>query len=200
MKTSEEKKNIFEAINEVMKDISPISKDRKNAKQGYNFRGIDDAMNAMSPLFTKHGIFPTIQSVVDIQTDEVESANGNKGYHYVRRFTIRFYSIDGSFVDVISDGEAIDYGDKASNKAMSVAYREAIFKTFVIPFGNDDIENHDHNVLKTAQKVSDCPRCGNPMAISKAGNPYCPGKYNGSCNPKPEHSEAALKFIESLND
>ena len=49
---------IYKAINAVQADlaISGISKDRKNAMQGYSFRGIDDVYNALSPLLAKHGL------------------------------------------------------------------------------------------------------------------------------------------------
>lgn len=184
-----ETKNIFKAINEVMKELEPIAKGRKNEQQGYMFRGVDDVMNALSPLLTKHGIFPSIVDTQDVCKDEVVSAKGTKGYHYVRRYTIRFYATDGSFVDVKSDGEAIDYGDKASNKAASVAYREAMFKTFVIPFENDDIENADHELKPQPAKPVQakpaqlpplvCSGCGKNALLSFRKDPnvgvsYCP--------------------------
>lgn len=146
-------KSIYQAINNVMKDIKPIAKGQKNTQQNYSFRGIDDAMNSLSPIMQKHGIFPAIVDGKDIESHQVTSIRGGVGYRTVKRYTIRFYATDGSYIDVISDGEAIDYGDKGSNKAMSVAYREALFKTFIIPFGNDDIENHNHD-LQDTQKTA----------------------------------------------
>ena len=157
---------IFEAINKIMTDLEPISKSRKNEQQGYMFRGVDDVMNAIAPLMTKYGVFPSIVDTQDIYKDEVVSAKGTRGYHYVRRYTIRFYATDGSFVDVKSDGEAIDYGDKASNKAASVAYREAILKTFVVPFKGDDIENSDHEIVPEKPIVKSIPP--KPLAQTSA--------------------------------
>lgn len=137
---------IFGKISAVMKDIGPIAKDRKNTQQGYAFRGIDELMNAISPILTKNGVFPATLNVEGVLYESVTSKSGGSGTHLIRRFTFRFYAEDGSYVDTMADGEAIDYGDKASNKAYSVAYREAIFKMFVIPFENDDIENADHEL------------------------------------------------------
>ena len=153
--------DIYGAINAVMKEIGPISKDRQNTQQNYKFRGIDDAMNAFQPLFAKYGIVPCITNIQDIVSEPVLSKSGGAGYHYVRRFTIRFSALDGSFIEVMSDGEAIDYGDKSSNKAMSVAYREALFKTFIVPFENDDIENYNHSLEMSTRndkpKIDDLP-------------------------------------------
>ena len=42
---------VYQAIAYVMRDMSAegISKDRRNQQQNYNFRGIDDVYNALSP-------------------------------------------------------------------------------------------------------------------------------------------------------
>lgn len=137
---------IYGAIANILKDIEPVKKERKNTQQNYMFRGVDDAMNALSPLLAKHGVFPATAGVENILFEEVTSKSGSAGYHLIRRYTFRFYAEDGSFIESIADGEAVDYGDKASNKAYSTAYREALWKLFVVPFNNDDTENHDHDL------------------------------------------------------
>lgn len=52
---------IQSAIVGVMKDIAStgIAKSQRNLQQGYNFRGIEAAMNELSPLLVKHGITVT---------------------------------------------------------------------------------------------------------------------------------------------
>jgi ribosomal protein L12E/L44/L45/RPP1/RPP2 len=141
-----EKQTIYERIVKVMQEVEPIAKGRTNTQQNYKFRGVDELMNAVSPILSKHGVFPTVASVTDVSTESVTSKSGGQGWRLVRRYTFRFYAEDGSYVDTTADGEAIDYGDKASNKAYSVAYREAMFKMFVIPFQNEDIEEVSHDV------------------------------------------------------
>jgi hypothetical protein len=139
-----------------MEDMGPLGKNKKNVQQGYTFRGIEDLMNEFAPLATKHGIFPVTTAISDVANEPVTSKAGATGYRTVRRFTFRFYAEDGSFVETTADGEAIDYGDKSSNKAYSVAYREAIYKMFVVPFADDDIENHDHD-LKAPEQPKTAP-------------------------------------------
>lgn len=156
-----ETKTIFAKINAVMKEIDPIAKARKNTQQNYQFRGIDELMNMIAPLMTAHGIFPVTANVESILSENVTSKSGGIGYHLIRRFTFRFYAEDGSYVETIADGEAIDYGDKSSNKAYSVAYREAMFKIFVIPFENDDIENDAHD-LQPEKKTAAAPTAPAP--------------------------------------
>jgi hypothetical protein len=149
----EESKKIFTQINEVMKEMGAVTKDKTNAQQGYKFRGVDAAMNAFKPILAKHGVFPAIVKIEDLSFDAVTSKAGAQGSHGIKRLTIRFYATDGSFIDVQSDGEAIDYGDKTCNKVMSVAYREALFKTLVVPFETEDIEDTNHDLKPTAPAV-----------------------------------------------
>jgi len=158
-----EKQLIHGAIIKVMQEVEPIAKARTNTQQNYKFRGVDELMNAISPILSKHGVFPTVQSVTDVSSDAVTSKSGGQGWRLVRRYTFRFYAEDGSFVDTIADGEAIDYGDKASNKAYSVAYREAMFKMFVIPFQGEDIEEVSHDIAKPRPATKAAPK---PAATS----------------------------------
>jgi hypothetical protein len=44
-----------------------------------------------------------------------------------------FYTTDGSSVESVVVGEAMDSGDKSMNKAMSAAFKYACFQTFCIP-------------------------------------------------------------------
>jgi hypothetical protein len=48
---------IYQAIPKVMRSIGAVAKDRKNPQQGYQFRGIDDLLNAAQPAFIEHGVF-----------------------------------------------------------------------------------------------------------------------------------------------
>ena len=51
--------NVYQAINAVQADLSQvgIAKNRTNTQgAGFKFRGIDDVLNALSPLLAKHGL------------------------------------------------------------------------------------------------------------------------------------------------
>ena len=59
---------------------------------------------------------------------------------------------DGSLHTVKVFGEAMDRSDKATNKAMSAAYKYACFQTFCIPTeGDNDTENNSHTVKPKTQ-------------------------------------------------
>lgn len=123
--------------------VMGIGKDARNAQQGFNFRGIDSVMNAISPLLVKHSllIIPNIESR---EVSEKASKNGGVLFYTVLRVSYSIVNVlDGSSVRVGPFyGEAMDSADKSTNKAMSVAYKYMIFQTFCVPVqGMDDPDN-----------------------------------------------------------
>jgi len=137
---------VYKAINAVQAALakSGISKLRRSDQGGgYDFRGIDDVYNALAPLLAEHGlcILPrTLSRSCDLRT----SAKGNALYYVVVEVEFDFVAAeDGSKHTIKTYGEAMDSGDKATNKAMSAAYKYAAFQAFSIPTEADnDTENN----------------------------------------------------------
>lgn len=127
-----EKKNIFETINAVMAEIGAIGKNSQNEKQGFMYRGVDAVMNALNPAFIKHRLFVTPE-VISQKREERVTEKGKNLIYSILLVKYTFYAEDGSSVFVIVPGEGMDSGDKASNKAMSSAFKYACFQTFCIP-------------------------------------------------------------------
>jgi len=130
---------IHSATIEAMRTIAKtgIAKLHKAALGGatVNYRGIEDAMNAMSVILTDCGITVT-PSYSDIQIQE--RAKGDPKDGKATRFAIvrgkfSFAATDGSAVACEVYGAAMDSGDKAVTKAQSVAFRTALFQQFVVP-------------------------------------------------------------------
>lgn len=126
---------IQRAVNRVIEALSKdgISKDKKNEQQNYSFRGIDDVYNALAPIIAAAGlnVFPTVKS----RECEVRmTAKGTAMYSVVVEADFDFVAVeDGSRETVSTFGEAMDTGDKATNKALSAAYKYACIQTFCIP-------------------------------------------------------------------
>lgn len=141
---------VYKAISAVQKALSErgIGKERKNQQgAGYNFRGIDDVYNAVTPLLVKHGLC-VIPRVVSQKTTDRVSNKGSILIYATVEVEFDFVSVlDGSHHLVKTYGEAMDSGDKATNKAMSAAYKYAAIMTFGIPTeGDNDTENHTHEL------------------------------------------------------
>ena len=136
---------IYKQIAKVMADVGPIAKEQTNVQQGFKFRGVDDIYNALHSVLATHGVF-TVPKILGRTRSEVVNSKGTKGQHVITNFSFRFYAEDGSFVDAETDGEAIDWGgDKASNKAASIAHKYALLQVFCIPTKEEkDPDEHSH--------------------------------------------------------
>ena len=63
---------------------------------------------------------------------------------------------DGTKHTVCTVGEAMDSGDKSTNKAMSAAYKYMAFLTFCIPTeGDNDADGSTHEVKEPQQAFKD---------------------------------------------
>jgi hypothetical protein len=137
---------IHEKIIAIMGEIGAIAKDKRNTQgTGYNYRGIDGVMNALSPLFIKHGVFLSPEVIEKIREERTSRSGGNLIYS-VLTVKYTFYAADGSSVVATVVGEGMDSGDKASNKALAVAMKYAMFQVFCIPteeMVDPDSESHE---------------------------------------------------------
>lgn len=136
---------IYSKIPAIIADLKPIGKDAKNQQQGWNFRGIDQVYDALMPLMAKHKVF-TIPNVIDSKTEERKTRNGASLIYRVLTIEYTFYAEDGSFVKAAVIGEGMDSGDKAANKAMSIAHKYALFQALCIAtkeVEDPDRESHD---------------------------------------------------------
>jgi hypothetical protein len=141
---------VYKAINAVQSDLSEvgIAKNKRNTQgSGYNFRGIDDVYNAIAPLLAKHGLC-IIPRMLARTSEERQSKSGGALFYVTVEAEFDFVSAeDGSKHTARTFGEAMDSGDKATNKAMSAAYKYAAFQTFAIPTeGNPDADAETHEV------------------------------------------------------
>jgi len=144
---------VYKAINAVQAELSVqgIAKNQRNGQgAGYNFRGIDDVLNALSPLLSKHGLC-ILPRVLARECVERQSKNGGALFYITVEVEFDFVSSeDGTKHTVKTFGEAMDSGDKATNKAMSAAYKYACFQAFSIPTeAKEDADYQTHEVKPT---------------------------------------------------
>jgi hypothetical protein len=147
---------VYEAICAVTSDMSRegISKDRKNAQQGYSFRGIDDVYNALSPLLAKHKLVVIPRMIARTQVERTTTKGGAIFYTVVEAEFDFVSADDGSKHTARTFGEAMDSADKSTNKAMSAAYKYAAFQTFAIPTeGDNDADGTTHQVAPTVSEA-----------------------------------------------
>lgn len=126
--------NVYESIAEVATDLAQIgiAKSSKNTMQGFNFRGIDAVYNTLAPLLAKHKLC-ILPRCLERECVERTNAKGTALFYVTVKAEFDIVAADGTKHTVATYGEAMDSGDKATNKAMSAAYKYAAFQTFCIP-------------------------------------------------------------------
>lgn len=150
--------SVYKAINAVQAELAKtgILKSRRNTQgTGYNFRGIDDVYNAIAPLLAQHGLC-ILPRILARTCDERQTQKGGAIFYVTVEAEFDLVCAeDGSKHTVRTFGEAMDMSDKATNKAMSAAYKYAAFQTFAIPTEADnDADAHTHELKARAPKHS----------------------------------------------
>lgn len=138
----------YEAMVAVMREIDAIAKSRQadSSMGGYSFRGYEDALEALAPACRKHGLLAPIKTGEAVQREYV-TKGGSVMHWWSLPVEVHFCGGPDDYIVAGTEGEAADTGDKAVSKAVSVAYREIMFKTFVIPVlgMNYDTEGGDED-------------------------------------------------------
>ena len=128
---------VVQALSLVMADIGAVAKSGVNQQQKFYFRGVDAVVNAASPAFRRRGVvvIPTLleKSRTSSQTKSGSTLN-------VVEVTVKytFHGPAGDSVCAVVAAEAFDSGDKATAKAMSVAFRTALLQTLALPTDEAD--------------------------------------------------------------
>jgi hypothetical protein len=148
---------VLVAIHAVSKALSQegIAKARKNEQQGFRFRGIDEVMNALAPLLVEHGLVIMPRILERTETVRTTKSGGNMYSVTVAAEFVFLAVADGSTVTARTYGEAMDSGDKGTNKAQAHAYKYAAFQTFCIPTEGSGDTDSDAN---TPEETVAAPR------------------------------------------
>ena len=138
-----EKPQIHEALALVMDDVKAVAKKDRNEAQRFNFRGIDATLNAVGPALRKHGVV-VLPTVIEHTYDTVTSRNGSLMGHVLVKVQYDFIGPAGDRLTCTVMGESMDTGDKATPKAMSVAFRTALLQALTLPTDEPDPDSETY--------------------------------------------------------
>lgn len=138
-----EQMTVHQALSKVMAEVQAVRKDSKNQAQRFNFRGIDAVMNAVGPALRKHGV-TILPEDVEVHRSNGTTANGKQTAEVVIKVTYRVYGPAGDSIHGKVAAEAMDFGDKAIAKAMSVAYRTFLLQALTIPTDEPDPDSESY--------------------------------------------------------
>lgn len=155
---------VYEALAAVMDDVQAVKKKDKNEAQRFMFRGIDAVVNAVGPALRKHGV--TVSPRVDLYEYGTVTTSGGKAMGHVRVLvTYTFHGPAGDSLPAQAPGEAFDAGDKATPKAMSVAFRTALLQALALPTDEPDPDSQAYERVAPAP-----PTLGTLLAEAEASS------------------------------
>lgn len=136
--------------------VKGIGKGRRNTQQGYSFRGIDDFYNALAPELAAARLCILPRCLLR-ELVERRSAKDAALFYITVTMEFDFVSAEDGSKHVVGPfyGEAMDSGDKATNKAMSAAYKYCVMQTFAIPVEGQTVDSEvdSHEVLPELDPV-----------------------------------------------
>lgn len=182
---------IFTSLADINRELEAIGKEQINETQKFKFRGIDDVYNALNPLLKRYSVFCTPE-VIDNKRETTSTIKTKKDKYgeeitytqtavsVVLTVKYSFFTVDGSSVSVTVCGEGLDYGDKATPKAMAIAHKYALLQLFCIPTQDGDDPDKDAFTRGSLNK----PAAAKKNAPTPKPNPAPASDENTPANPK----------------
>ena len=152
--------HVYEAINQVMAAMAKegIAKTRRNTQgAGYDFRGVDDVMNALSGHLADANLMILPRAISRESIERQTKAGGALFYTTIQMEYDFVSALDGSKHTCSMFGEAMDTSDKSSNKAASAAFKYVCFQGFCIPLEGEG-EDADSKTHEPKSKVPTPPK------------------------------------------
>jgi len=155
-KMSDQKPAIHEALVSVMEEVKSVAKKDRNESQRFNFRGIDAVVNAVGPALRKHGVL-VLPEVLEHRYETATSSKGTPMGHVIVKVAYTFIGPAGDSLTCSVMGESMDIGDKATPKAMSVAFRTALLQALTLPTDEPDPDSESYERGAPKQAVERTP-------------------------------------------
>lgn len=159
--------SIVQLLVEILGELPSIGKEgtAPEGMGGYSFRKIDDILNEANPLLAKKGVLP-VPTVLKRVGEERQTRNGTALYVVHLKVRYRFYGAPrGDYLDAVVWGEGMDNFDKATNKAMTTAFKNALIQVFAIATGEPDPDSGEHEETVGSRR----PRSGGNSGGQKRG-------------------------------
>ena len=184
----------------LIEKINAISEEAKNkfkpdlVKYGKNFRAISESavLDVLSPLLKKYNLAYNIEiksSELHLETIKAGSDNNGNAIEqllFVANCVVELRVGDGDFefipqyesptnipfITFEGWGSGVDYGDKATGKAITAAVKYALFKGFRLQY-SDDPDAEESKPIETVQDVA--PEKATELPVSKKMLSYIQG-------------------------
>lgn len=150
---------VISAIAQVMAEVTSVSKDDQfsGGQTRFAYRGVDRVVKALSAAMRKHKVVMVPVCSAIPEYIQVATSQGKPASMARVLVTYRIYGPAGDYIEAAAPGEAMDSGDKAVSKAMSVAWRTALLQAFFLPTEEPDPDSEGYELGQRHQPAQPSP-------------------------------------------
>jgi len=183
---------IQDCMAKVMGDVREVAKNDVNQAQHFTFRGVDAVVNAVAPALRKYGVI-VMPVYTSVEYQPFSTTKGSQMMCARVLVTYRFTGPGGDFMEAQVVAEAFDSGDKATAKAMSVAFRTALLQALALPTDDLDPDAETYDVGEST--VEPPPRTGHVTSSSTGEDATASDTHGGSRRSTTPDASPALSVV-----
>lgn len=190
----EEKKNVYQKIAEVMKEVQYLSKDDTVEFKTTKYKGISEEKVTMAVRKAMLQVGLVIIPVEQIRTKNGQITAVDTKY--------RIQNIDdpNDYIIAVSCGEGADTQDKGTGKAMTYSYKYLLLRTFAIPTGEDpDKIASDEITAKMEEERKKLENALSRIIIALCDNNQDAARKFWRANIKENDIESLKRYIDDYN-
>ena len=169
---------IHQRLAAILAELPSIGKDARNTQQNFDYRSHDAVLNALNPLMSKYGVF-VVPDVIERQVDTRKTSGGSTMYEVNLRVAFAFYGPLGDNIVATAWGEGTDMGDKSTNKATTMAFKNVLAVVFAIATAEYDTDAASpEETVRDRPGAQERPPGGRQRASTRQqrGQRFDPGK------------------------
>lgn len=131
--------SLAEAVCRVMAEVAYVQKDKQMMGGGsYKYVSVEAVIDVLRPEMIRQQLILLPSAVEPLNLETFEGKNGGRQNRTQVKYTFRLiHAPTAQTEEVVVIGEAIDVGDKSSNKAMTAARKYALIMAFNLETGVD---------------------------------------------------------------
>lgn len=137
MEKEKPSKALYKKIQGVQQDVKTVLKSKENTFHHYWYATEQDIIGEIKPLLGKHGLV-IISTVLDHKLEYHQK--GDKDGQFMAIVSVAFEIIDiatGDSIKAVYPGQGEDKNDKSYPKALTMATKYFLAKTFLVETGDD---------------------------------------------------------------
>ena len=150
--SANDQRSVYQRMIAIIDELPAIGKTQRNEQQNFMFRGHDDVMNALNPLLAKHGVF-ILPHVMERIVATRQTSRGSTMYEVNLHVEFSFWGARGDRIKASGWGEGTDMGDKATSKAMTMAFKYVIGQAFALATAEMSDSDNDRNTAEETTRV-----------------------------------------------